>query len=246
MLDNTRQFEINVLINDRPVDEYPHTDSYTYLEGRPGSKYELELVNNSYERVMFVPSVDGLNVLNGKAEWEDGYVLDPYNRIRIPGWRRDNTKVAAFEFSDAKGSYTNRMGNGASNTGVIGAMVFREDPMIMFSNASTYISTNSTLRGGMGLKTQSLNMAAPCMSVTASAKSMGSEMGTHWGEDTGFATKEVEFKRRDPNNPDAVIALYYDSVKGLERRGIRIQRVRTNPLPFPGYSSGGCTPPPGA
>ncbi len=249
MRDTTNQYEIRVLVKDRSVQEYPHTDGYTYVEGRAGSEYVLELVNLSYERVLMVPSVDGLSVLNGKQDWEDGYVVNPHATMRVPGWRRDNTKVAAFEFADPRDSYTNRVGNGATNVGVIGLMVYREK-----QQWPTY-SLNSLAIGG-GLNSRGMfdagmlgsNSIAAAAGAEATAKGLrSSELGTGWGEDTTFHTTEVKFEKRDSSYPDAIVALYYDSSKGLERRGIVVRNNyvnSSNPNPFPGYTRGPSVPPP--
>lgn len=243
MRDTTNQFEIKILIKDRPVAEYYHTDGYTYLEGRGGSEYVLELVNHSYERVLMVPSVDGLSVLNGKTDWDDGYVVDPHSSVRIPGWRRDNTKTAAFQFADARESYTNRVGNGTSNVGVIGLMVYREKQRV-FHYASRGVSLNAFDSLGSGALLSKGMVGSN--SIAAAAASAAPELGTGWGEDVSFNTTEVKFEKRDPNYPDAILALYYDSAKGLERRGIVVRTTYSsgNPNPFPGYTRGPSVPPP--
>lgn len=229
MIDNTHQYDLQIHVNGKPVIEYPHADGYTYIEGRVGSYYTLKLINRSFERVLMVPSVDGLSVLNGKADWEDGYVVDAYSEIEIPGWRRDASVAAGFQFSDAKTSYTNRMGNGTSNVGVIGLMVFREQKHTTTLNA---------------VRNMQISASGANWSKNIDNTSFASEVGTGWGNDVSFNTTSVNFEKRDPNHPDAVIALYYDTAKGLEKRGIKI-RSTGYPNPFPGYNgSGSCPPPP--
>ena len=189
MRDITNQYELRILIKGRPVAEYAHTDGYTYVEGRGGSEYELELVNHSYERILMIPSVDGLSVLNGKPDWSDGYVVNASSSIRVPGWRRDNTKVAAFEFADARDSYTSRVGNGTSNVGVIGLMVHREKinwnlhPYVLRSASLNAFDPLSSL-GQNSLSVRSMTNT----SDSAAKASAAPELGTGWGEDTAFQT----------------------------------------------------------
>lgn len=229
-------YELHVKVNERrPVREYDHTDGYTYIEGRKGSEYIIEIANNSLERVMAVISVDGLSVLNGTTNWDDGYIVDAQSTIQIPGWTIDKTKIAKFEFDDPYKSYTSRIGNGSSNVGVIGAMIFKEKIHQVNAYRSMFpksISTQGGIwSGSLGITSQ-----------TAAISTL--EMGTGWGEESNFNISEVQFERRDPTTPDATLALYYDSAKGLEKRGIVMDFSKYNPNPFPGLENSiGCKRP---
>lgn len=73
-------------------------------------------------------------------------------------------------------------------------------------------------------------------------------LGTGFGREKSFNTSKTEFEKRDPKNPDAMLAIFYDTSKGLERKGINIRTRRSGyvePNPFPGVDSDGCTPPDG-
>lgn len=116
----------NVLVKGRNIDTYYH-DGKTYVEGRKGSKYTLQFYNNSSVRKKIVISVDGLNIMTGDSDWQRGYVVDPWQTVEIPGWRKDSNKVNDFVFSLLKGSYNYQNDNGdARNIGVIGCLVFSE------------------------------------------------------------------------------------------------------------------------
>ncbi len=52
-------------------------------------------------------------------------MFDPGESYQITGWRKSNTEVAAFTFTDLPNSYAARTGR-AANVGVIGVAVFRE------------------------------------------------------------------------------------------------------------------------
>ena len=98
-----------------------------WVAGRPGTKYSIAVRNRMGERVMAVTSVDGVNVLSGEtAAWDQtGYVFGGSQRYQITGWRKSDSEVAAFEFSDASDSYAGRTGR-PGNVGVIGVALFRE------------------------------------------------------------------------------------------------------------------------
>lgn len=80
-------------------------------------------------------------------------------------------------------------------------------------------------------------------------------LGTKFGDATEFKTHRVEFEAADPSNPDAVFVFYYDTIRGLKRRGVpteaftkSYQSSRSQPNPFPGspeITSGGCPIPKG-
>ena len=91
-----------------------------WVAGRPGARYAITVRNRLGERVLAVPSVDGVNVLSGEtAAWDQrGYVFSPYERYQITGWRKSDSQVAAFEFSHIANSYAARTGRPA-HVGVI-------------------------------------------------------------------------------------------------------------------------------
>lgn len=119
-------FEVEVLVNGKPLKEYSH-DHRAYIEGKKGSTFSLRMRNNSSERKLFVPSVDGLSVMDGKECSFDssGYILRPYSAITIDGWRISDEEVAQFYFSSPDKSYRKRMEKG-NNLGVVGVLVFDE------------------------------------------------------------------------------------------------------------------------
>ncbi len=117
---------MEVLINGSPVKEYL-SNGKIFIEGRKGSVFSLRLRNNSSERVLFVPTVDGLSVMDGKEGSFDsrGYIVNGYNSVTIDGWRLSNQEVAEFYFSSPEDSYRKRKGMG-NNLGSIAVAVFRE------------------------------------------------------------------------------------------------------------------------
>jgi len=121
------QYEVRVLVKGRPINEYSH-NGQIFIEGRDGSNFEIEFKNQSALRVEAVLSVDGLSVIDGKEAGpaSSGYVVGPFETVRIPGWKLTDEQVAAFQFAGKKGSYAAQSTGSARNTGVLGAMVFAE------------------------------------------------------------------------------------------------------------------------
>src|SRR5262249_15789736 len=98
-----------------------------YVPGAPGSKYALRITNRTGERVLPVPSLDGINVTTGETATpaQSGYVLDPGGSVEIAGWRKNMSEVAAFYFPSLPDSYAARTDR-PGNIGVIGVAAFRE------------------------------------------------------------------------------------------------------------------------
>ncbi len=139
---HTHNYALEVLVNGRPVQEY-YKDQRSFIEARSGTEYTLRFRNNSWKRVLAIFSVDGIEVLKGKAaaQADNGYVVDAFSTIEIKGYRIDDKTVAAFKFSGGKQSYSVVVGaetkdpvtgevkqdKSDRNNGVIGVRVFEED-----------------------------------------------------------------------------------------------------------------------
>jgi len=136
-------YEVEILVNGNSIKEYFH-DGKTYIEGKKGSKFSIKLRNNSWSRKLFVPTVDGLSVMDGKEADHNssGYILDGYNSMTIDGWRTSDKEVAEFFFSSPKDSYGVRTGKG-KNLGVIGVAVFDEKQKPQPIVIERYLHTHS-------------------------------------------------------------------------------------------------------
>jgi len=122
-------YQVEVLVRGRPVKVFKHKGDQ-FIEGRNGSSFELRLTNNTWHQVEMVASVDGLSVTDGEECGSEsiGYIVPPKESVTIPGWKLPNNKAAEFVFEDKRNSYSNQVGKGTQNVGVIGFMVFAEKP----------------------------------------------------------------------------------------------------------------------
>ena len=109
-----------------------------WVAGRPGSRYAIEVRNHLGERLLAVMSVDGINVVSGAtAAWnQPGYVFSPGGQYQVTGWRKSDSEIAAFTFTESPNSYAERTGRPA-NVGVIGIALFRERAPIAIPAAVT-------------------------------------------------------------------------------------------------------------
>ena len=120
-------FEMDVLINGRPLAEY-EARGRTYIEAIQGAEYELRLRNPSADRVAVALSVDGLNTIDARhtSAWNASkWVIEPYQTITISGWQMSSERARRFYFTNERDSYGAKLGQTA-NLGVISAVFFRE------------------------------------------------------------------------------------------------------------------------
>lgn len=119
-------FELSVEVNGRSIREFGHLGR-TYCEGRKSNRYHIKFRNSRAERVLVVPTVDGISVVDGNPHHANssGYVVQAYSSLTISGWRTSLNEVREFEFGEKGGSVAGKT-VGTQNVGVIGAMVFTE------------------------------------------------------------------------------------------------------------------------
>ena len=209
-------------------------DGKWWVPGKPGSRYSVALTNRGGGRVLTVISVDGVNVISGETASPDqtGYVLASGQFAQITGWRKNMSRVAAFEFTALPNSYAARTGR-PDNVGVIGVAVFREKVR--------YVPPPPLLH-----EKRSRNEAAspPAPAADAAADSMGSaegtrgsgraqepRLGTGHGRSEQSTTSYTDFERASAT-PDEVITIHYDSRDNLIAMGV-IPGPRSVPNPFP-------------
>jgi hypothetical protein len=229
---------IDVQVLDRSTGEtlpmYWHNGRW-WVPGKPGGRYAITLANHSGGRALGVVSVDGVNVVSGESAAHDqvGYVLGRGQYAQITGWRKDMTRVAAFEFTALANSYAARTGR-PDNVGVIGVAVFREKPKQ--ESPPPVISRQE--------KPESSSSAAPAPTAGAgaanesedrkradSASAREQSIGTGHGRSERSVTSYTDFERAQ-SIPNELIAIHYDSRDNLIAMGV-IPRPRKVPNPFP-------------
>ena len=106
-----RLVDVDVLVdgNRAPLYMKPGTWDRRYFQAFRGRNYSLAISNHTGQRVGVLISVDGLNVVNGErsglAGTEPMYVLGPYERAVVRGWRTSLSDVRRFVFVDEERSY---------------------------------------------------------------------------------------------------------------------------------------------
>jgi hypothetical protein len=122
--------DVDILVNGKPVKKYSH-EGKIFIEAKEGSEYSVRVKNGTWNRLLAVAAVDGINVLDGKAAGasQAGYVLNGHNSYEIKGFRTSNESVNAFKFAKKNKSYaakSDETNGDTSNCGVIGVQFFSE------------------------------------------------------------------------------------------------------------------------
>lgn len=199
-----------------------------WVAGRPGTRYAITVRNRIGERVLAVPSVDGVNVLSGEtAAWDQrGYVFSAYEGYQISGWRKNSREIAAFEFSSVANSYASRTGRPA-HVGVIGVALFREQSPLP---APSVASEPDSQRRESG-PPASPPFPAPTPRAEASGRSMSGDtlakaapalsarLGTAHGQRETSIVTHTNFTRLQ-EHPNEIIRIRYDSRTNLIASGV--------------------------
>ena len=224
------------------------------VAGRPGARYAVRLVNTTGQRVLAVVAIDGVNVISGEtaSATQRGYVLEPWQRTEITGWRKSDSEVAAFEFTALSDSYAARTGR-PNDVGVIGVAVFREAPQVEVSEARPLPPPMRPLPSprveGLAKSANGAAAAEPGSARDAAvdparapmapdARAIATQPAERLG--TGHGARETSVARtttfeRATAQPEQTVAIRYDSYENLAAAGIvPPPRVATMPpRPFP-------------
>jgi hypothetical protein len=227
-----------------------------YVAGTPGARYAVVVRNRTGARVLAVVAVDGVNAVSGEtAAWDQtGYVLDPYQRYEVRGWRKSQARIAAFEFTALPDSYAARTGR-PDDVGVIGVALFREQvrpaPLMLApparqdarSGASTEAAREAApasapaAGAGSSARADTARDARASESTNAEATARGrpsERLGTGHGRSETSQVTYTDFERARPQ-PDQVVTIHYDSRANLIALGvIAPPPERPLPRPFPG------------
>jgi hypothetical protein len=211
-------------------------DGRAYVVGKPGNEYQVMVRNRSGEEILAVVSVDGVNVMNGETASpnQGGYVIAPWGRLDVRGWRKSMEETAAFYFTSLGDSYAARTDRPA-NVGVIGVALFRarrqEPPREIQPMAPARPMDE---RSEKHESSDMLRNRAPQGATAQSMPAPAAPLGTGHGRREDSPMRWVQFERAT-SEPAETVAIYYDSYRNLVARGILRAPVvgQRDPNPFP-------------
>jgi len=219
-----------------------------YFEAFQGRNYSLVLRNNTGRRVGVLIAVDGLNVIDGNrsslSRHESMYVLDPYERAVIRGWRTSLDHVRRFVFVDEQRSYAERTGQANGDMGWIRVLAFREQSRHWDRGGKIRSrEDNDELYGALPKRNakdtpteeRELKKSAPEARGQAAPTAPEAQMygernendsnpGTGWGQKQWDHVNRTSFLAE--SSPADRITLRYEYANGLRALGIRIRNPR--------------------
>lgn len=205
-----------------------------YVAGEPGHEYEIHVRSRRDERLLAVTSVDGVNVISGQtaSAAQGGYVLSPWNELRVDGWRKSMEQVARFYFTALPDSYAARTGR-PDNVGVIGVALFEEERPWIPSWRQRMEEAPAAESAPRSLGSAADAAAAP---EAKARRSDQPRLGTGHGGSQWSGAEYTSFERAS-ERPAEVISIWYDSRRNLVAQGVipkppRYHRPR-HPEPFP-------------
>ncbi len=230
-----------------------------WVAGQPGARYAISVRNRLGERILAVPSVDGVNVLSGEtAAWDQtGYVFSAWQPYQITGWRKSSSEVAVFEFSSVADSYAGRTGRPA-HVGVIGVALFRErlpEPVAQapapFERRGREADASGALRHSPpapsapapaarygAAESQEAPAAAdslaraPSLAPQRPSSLPGAKLGTAHGARETSVVSHTSFTRLQAQ-PNEIIRIRYDSRDNLVAAGVIREPVAYPRQPWP-------------
>ena len=208
-----------------------------YVVGRPGNEYQVIVRNRVGVDLLAVVSVDGLNVMNGQPAnpRQAGYIVAPYSRVDVTGWRKSMDEVAAFYFTQLSDSYAGRTGR-PDNVGVIGVALFQrkrvEPPPPAAAAEPDPYRPSPFNRDRAEAKREDSTNQSPAPKLAESARAQTAPLGTGHGRREDSRVQWQHFDRTDA--PVETIAIYYDSYRNLVAQGVlQPAQGRRDPNPWP-------------
>ncbi len=205
----------------RELPVYWH-DGRAYVVGQPGNEYQVVVKNRNGGDILAIVSVDGLNAMTGEtaSAGQSGYVLSPWSRMDVRGWRKSVDETAAFYFTTLGDSYAARTDR-PSNVGVIGVAVFQRK----------YVPPPESSWSAPAAPAESMRVPAQDSNMARAQPRRAARTGHGRREESHITWVDFE---RATERPVETISIYYDSYRNLVAMGVvRQPAPQRNPNPFP-------------
>jgi hypothetical protein len=221
----------------RELPVYWH-EGRAYVVGKPGNEYQVAVRSRRGEDLLAVVSVDGVNVLSGESAdtRQGGYVVSPWERLDIRGWRKSLSEIASFYFTSLGDSYAARTDR-PQNVGVIGIALFRRaqhvPPPVAEPAPFDWGPRSERDEAARNRSDASGALAKRAAPQAESRAAPSAPLGTGHGRREESQARYTQFERAS-SEPAETIAIYYDSYRNLVAQGvIAAYAGPRDPRPFP-------------
>jgi len=194
-----------------------------YVVGKPGTKFAIQLLNQTSKERLAVVSVDGINTVTGEEAHpsQQGYVIPPLGFMAINGWRKSRDETIPFSFQlDYPTSLHAGSGPRTRNAGAIGVAIF---DAAKSTEGVVEVDTAPPAALPAGIPQPPTNRPALDASAEVDSKPQDQKQATH-----GMRL----FERATPA-PLYYIQIYYDAYENLVAQGIIIETTQPRNYPFP-------------
>ena len=230
---NANGFGLEVVVNGRALPVIEHGGKL-YIAAPWDSDFKLRFKTPYGGRFEAVASVDGLDIITGKTASKDasGYVVT--GSAEIPGFRLNNSEVAAFHFGDRTDSYAAQLDK-PKNIGVLAVVFYSERPR--FRGSMMSMTKGGCLGGGLEGNTRG---GGTFGGGATRGGGVGHDMGTEFGKRQDHKVTTTQFERQSQMS---TIVIEYASREKLIEAGIIREAALGDVNPFPADEEPGCKPP---
>ena len=252
---NANGFGLEVVVNGRALPVIEHGGKL-YIAAPWDSDFKLRFKTPYGGRFEAVASVDGLDIITGKTASKDasGYVVT--GSAEIPGFRLNNSEVAAFHFGDRTDSYAAQLDK-PKNIGVLAVVFYSERPR--FRGSMMSMTKGGCLGGGLEGNTRgggtfgggatrgggtfgggATRGGGTFGGGATRGGGVGHDMGTEFGKRQDHKVTTTQFERQSQMS---TIVIEYASREKLIEAGIIREAALGDVNPFPADEEPGCKPP---
>jgi hypothetical protein len=250
-------FELFVEVGGRRIPEYGHCGK-TFVEGRRAHRYEIKFKNSRAERVLAVPTVDGLNVIDGNPHTDSspGYVVQPYcsgvigvqvwaekrvvqppaQEVHIHHWPPYSWPPPKPFYPDTTIIYRSTADSGRYMCGV-GSLIHAHGPTGPVGAKGTPGVPGVDFPG---VSTSITDHSTLCCSNMASSQAPEFNLGTGYGAAAVDVVSQTHFEK---GLWLAMMEIYYSDAEGLAKDGITVSKAPSLAV-FPQAFGSFCKPPP--
>lgn len=229
---------LNMIVDGKAVPSiFVGGDTFFIIEeDMMGKPFKLQISNRQGQKALVFVGVDGTDIVSGNTDWSNpradstGYLINSYRSIELTGFRKNEDEVNEFVLTDMERSFNAQTDGEVSARGTLCIEAWHEPRPKPVRRKSVGPPGFETLSQEISDNPRMMAYA----SASAASESMGfaPEVGTGFGNNVEFKTKQGEFS--DRGTKTGRYSWRYNTRAQLESWGVIRPRAPTvNPFPVP-------------